>query len=343
MLDEARAALERGRPVMVVAPPAPEQAGAVWELLKAAGGGPAANRPAVVICADAACAAQWAGVAPAGLRVHVVTGLTRSTRVVREAGCDVLVGGIADLAALVTRSVLKLDGLSTVVVAWPESFVAGEHADTLDTLLGAAHGALRIVLAWNPAVLSDFLERQARRAEIVGTLLVDAEGAPLRPAGPARYAIVAPHEREAALRHAIDQLDPKHPFVWPRDGAQPPADADAVLCLSLPSRDELALLSKPVEPVVFVTGAQLPYLRSVAAPLTPLKLGGAADLAQDRAATLRARIAQVLETRDCEAELAVLDPLFERSDPAEVAAAVLTLLRQEEKGRGEVVVPVPTP
>ncbi len=342
MLDEARAALERGRPVMVVAPPAPEQAGAVWELLSP-GPRPGANPSTLVVCADAASAAQWAAVAPAGLRVHAVTGLTRSTRVVRESACEVLAGGIADLAALVTRSVLKLDGISTVVVAWPESFVAGEHATTLDTLLGAAHGARRIILAWNPAVLSDFLERQARRAEIVGPLPVDAEGVPLRPVGPARYAIVAPRERDAALRDGIDLLDPKHPFVWPRDGERPPADADAVFCLSLPSREQLARLSTPVAPVVFVTGAQLPYLRSVAVPLTPLKLGTAADRAQDRAEALRARIAQVLETGGHEAELALLDPLFERFDPAEVAGAVLALLREEGRGKGEAAPPPSSP
>jgi hypothetical protein len=348
MLDEARAALERGRPVMLVTPPAPERAGAVWELIApgVSPGSPGTPGPGVlIVCVDAGSATQWAASAPPlpGLRVHAVTGLTRSTRVVREAACDVLAGGIADLAALVARSVLKLDGLSTVVIAWPEQLVQGEHAATLDTLLGAAHGARRIVLAWNPGVLSDFLERQARRAEVVGALPVDADGAALRTVGRARYAIVAARERDVALRDAIDLLDPKHPFVWPRDGDTPPANADAVFCLSLPSRDEFARLAKPAEPVVFVTGAQLPYLRSIAAPLTALRLTSGADRAQDRAEALRARIAQVLAGPGCEAELALLDPLFERFDPAEVAAALLVLMGEEGRGKEEGIAPPSAP
>jgi ATP-dependent RNA helicase DeaD len=108
-----------------------------------------------------------------------------------------------------------------------------------------------------------------------------------------------------------------------------------VFCLSLPSRDDLARLAKQAEPVVFVTGAQLPYLRSIAAPLTPLKLASGADRAQDRAEALRVRITQVLEGPGCEAELAVLDPLFERFDPAEVAAALLVLQRDAGEERRE--------
>src|SRR6185295_15616476 len=183
---EARAALERGRPVVLVTPPAPAQAGALWEVTAATGSG--GNPSMVIVCTDPVSAAEWASAAPADRRMHVVTGLRRSERSLRDLSIDVLAGTVDDLSALVTRSALKLDTISTIVVAWPELLVAGEQAAALDTLLGGATEAHRIVLCWDPGALSDFLERHARRAEMVGgTPTLD--GKPLPPVGPARYAV----------------------------------------------------------------------------------------------------------------------------------------------------------
>ena len=108
-----------------------------------------------------------------------------------------------------------------------------------------------------------------------------------------------------------------------------------MFCLALPTREQFAALSRLAPPVLFVTGAQLPYLRSIAAPLTPLPLPSAADRAHDRAEALRTRIAERLETRAHDAELALLDPLFERFDHAEVAGAILGMLGEGARGKGE--------
>jgi ATP-dependent RNA helicase DeaD len=50
-----------------------------------------------------------------------------------------------------------------------------------------------------------------------------------------------------------------------------------------------------------------------------------ADRALDRAEALQAAVARTLESRSVDGELAMLAPLFERYDPAEVAAALLAL------------------
>ena len=123
------------------------------------------------------------------------------------------------------------------------------------------------------------------------------DGKPLPPVGPARYA-VAPRSRHAALlQEALDLLDPKQPLVW-EGGACDAGDAsDAVFCLRLPTREQFATLSQRGEPIIFVNATQLPYLRSIAAPLTPERLPSAADRAQGRAQAVRARIVQLLETR----------------------------------------------
>ncbi|MGH7615430.1 MAG: hypothetical protein ACREMW_15475, partial [Gemmatimonadales bacterium] len=77
-VSEAQAALERGRAVLVVTPPAVEHAEAVWEVI--------APQPVgvVVVCDDHAAAEEWADAAPAGSRAHPVTSLGRSARLLKE-------------------------------------------------------------------------------------------------------------------------------------------------------------------------------------------------------------------------------------------------------------------
>src|SRR3989442_1132192 len=207
----------------------------------------------------------------------------------------------------------------------------GAGAASSDGRGGPARAAPRMVLGGTPAVLTDFLERHARRALMVGTPPVGESGAPLGPIGPARYAVVPQARRPAAVRELLDALDPQRPFVWdggPLD-AHPAADRpDAVLCTRLPTREQFATLARLGEPALFVTAAQLPYLRSLAAPLTPLELPSAADRARDRTEALREQVARRLREGGGGAGLAVLGPRFERFDPAQAAAALLAIGRQ---------------
>lgn len=333
---DVQAALERGKCVVLVTPPAPEQAAALWGLFP---------KGTAIVCGDAAAAADWVAAAPADRRVHPVTGLGRTTRLLKEGGIDVLAGALKDLAALVTRSALKPDTVPTLVLAWPEHILAGEHAAALDTLLSEAGDARRVILTSNPALLGDFLERQAHRAPVFGDLPIGENARPLPPIGSARYAVVPAERRLAAIRDVLDALNPARAFVWARDAAHaerlrallgtanaevdidgdiPDAAFDLVIAPRLPSRSEFAALSKMGRVVLLVSGTQLPYLRSIAA-LEPIKLKTAGDRARDRAEELRERVAARIEAGTVDGELALLDPLFERFDPAEVAAALLAL------------------
>jgi ATP-dependent RNA helicase DeaD len=346
-LEEAKAALERGRPVILVRPPAAGRAAELWPLVAdvppaegtgesgGAGGAGAAAR-ILIVCPDELSAVEWAAAAPAGLRTRAVTGLARAARLLRERGVDVLAGAPEDLLALAGRAVLKLEQVAAVVLAWPEALLATEHAAALDVLLGEARAARRVVLSWNPALLADFLERHARRALVVGAPPVNADGAPLPPVGRVR-AVVAPREGRAALvRDALDALAPRAPYVWSGGPVEPPPEPpDAVVALELPTREELAALVALGEPIVFVTGAQLPYLRSIAT-VAPFALPTRADRAHDRAEALRERVARRLAAGPVDAELLLLDPLFARFDPAEVAAALAALLGEAERGASAV-------
>jgi len=341
---DAKAALERGRPVVLVRPPAVEQVRDMWEILgpSTPGSGPAVGPAVLIICGDDTTAGEWVSAAPPEVRAHAVTGLERSAHLLNQGAVRILAGGAKDLAELVRRSVLKLDRVSTVVIAWPEAYIASDHSGTLDTLLGELRDARRVILSWNPAVLADFLERHARRAEIVGALGVDESGRPLPPVCRARFAIVPPFRRSVAVGEALDALAARTSFVWSGGPIVLPAGStDAVLCCTLPTRDELAALARVGEPVLLLSAAQLPYARTVAT-LTPLAMPSGADRARDRAEALREQVAQRLAAGSVDAELALLDPLLQRFDPAEVAGALLAMLRERLHEKKEGAGPEPS-
>jgi hypothetical protein len=299
------------RHVVLVVPPAVERAEKVWQLIEG---------KAVIVCADYEQAVLWADAAPPELRAHAVTGLSRTASLLKEGRVGILAGAPADLAALVANSVLKLDSVDTIVLAWPESFVP-----ELDALLAEAPQARRVILSWNPTSLDAFFERHARRPEIVGDLPLDDVGQPLGPVTSARYAIVSAGRKR--VRDVLDALRAVRPYVWSGGAIEAPAEPpDAVVAALLPTRNELRQLAAIGQPTVLALTPQLPYFRSIAT-LTPLPLPSPADRAQDRNAQLRAQIAARLRQGDVDAELAVLAPLFEEHAPAMVAGALLAISR----------------
>jgi len=302
------------RHVVLVIPPAVERAGKAWELM---------DPRAVIVCADHEQAVLWADAAPAELRVHAVTGLARTAALLKEGRVGVLAGSPADLSALVTRSALKLDTLETLVIAWPESF-----SSELDTLLGEAPEARRVILSWDPHGLADFIERHARRAEIVGDIPLDSAGKPLGSVATARYAVVPAGRRAVVIRDLLDAVRSVRPYVWKGGDVTAPAERpDAVVAATLPTREELSTLSAIAQPLVVALASQVPYLKSIAS-LAPFPLPSRADRAQDRNAALRSEISARLTQSDVDAELAVLAPLFEEHDPALVAGALLAISRE---------------
>ncbi len=311
---------ERSGHTVLVTPPAVERAGEVWGLAPA---------PTLILCADPDAALEWVAAAPADRRAHAITSLRRSTAVLRHQPWDVLAGAPQDLAALLARAALKLETLRSVVLAWPELMVAGEQSATLDTLLAELRDVPRLVLSWNPTALADFLERHARRAEVVGSLPVDGDGRPLPPVAPARYVVSPAFRRPLVLADWRDAVEAQHPYIWSGGAISARvAPCDAVLCTQLPTREEFRALTALGPVTVFASAGQLPYLRTLAAPLMPVPLPGAADRAQDRAETVRTRVTAVLESDNVDAELLLLAPLFQRFEPAEVAAALLKMSRQ---------------
>lgn len=320
----ATAVLERGRPVLIVSPPAPECAGALWPLAQG-------HAPVLIITESPSAAQAWVLAVPQPLRFHAVTGLDRTARLLASGKVDVLAGSPTDCAALLARSALKGEEIRTVVLAWPEMLQGTPEFAAVPALLAEVKDARRIVLSWDPAGLESLLESHARRPHVVGDLPIGENARPLPTLGEAKYLIASPGAQEAAITAALDGLDPGTALVW-RRGVEPAGHVNAVICADLPTRDELATLATVGMPVLVLAPEQLAYARSVASPLTPVPLlSGAGTAARQARATIAARV----ERGDLAAELALLAPLFERYDAAEVAAAVYAVSREAGSGKGE--------
>jgi ATP-dependent RNA helicase DeaD len=312
----------------------------------------------VILCPDRATALDWAAAAPPQHGVHPVTGLGRAARLIAAGAVDVLAGSVADLGALVARAALKLEHAHTLVLAWPEALADGPEAEALATLLAASGDARRIILSWHPVALAAFLERHAFRAPIIGAVPLDDTARALPPIGPARYVLAEPDARLAVIRAALDVTDPKRAFVWTPSpehaerlgsalgsgergaglavGTEDSGErCDLVICARVPSREQFAALAARGPVVLLLTPAQLGYARAIAAPLSVLRLPGAAERAADRIEALRRQVVARLEAGDVDAELLALEPLFERFDAAEIAAALLALAREAGSGKRE--------
>ncbi|HTY05912.1 MAG TPA: DbpA RNA binding domain-containing protein [Gemmatimonadales bacterium] len=327
---DAAAALERGRPILIVSPPTPQasECSAVWPLV-------AGNTPVLIVTDSPAAARAWSGAVPQPLRFQAVTGLDRAARLLATGAVDVVAGTPADFGALSAKSALKGDTIRTVVLAWPESLGAGERA-ALEGLLPELPEAQRIVLSWNPVALDAFLEAHARRPHIVGDLPLGENARPLPLVGEVRYLVTGNGNQDAGIAMALDALDPATHLVW-RRGTAVPDSAGAIICADLPSRSELVALAAAGPVTLLLRPEQVAYARSIAT-LRSLSGASGAGTAPGQA---RAAIAQRIDQGDLAAELALLAPLFERYDAAEVAAAVYAL-RQPGAGSREPSTPLAT-
>lgn len=331
-----RAALETGKPLVYVCPPAPWAAVPLFERLPARDG----LRPwTVAVVPESTFGLDLAhviGTVPNAAPVHVATGLARTVAVLATAPPATLVATPRDILELVGRSALKLAEVTRVVLAWPEWALEAGDVTALDTLLAEAGHSQRVVLTQDDTPLRGFLERHAHRAA-----MLSAARLPDSPSGPVRYLIAPLERRWGALRGVLDALNPDGAVVWdPSDAAsgRPAADLPAVrllkegataplaVALDLPDASTLAVLrAAAADVVVILSGPQMAYLRKLAHPLRPLRIAGASDDARVRLFDVRQRLRERLAGTDLTGALLALEPLFDEYDPSLVAAAALSL------------------
>src|SRR6476659_7882036 len=158
---------------------------------------------------------------PAGIEVVLITSASRACRIFKTRPVLAVAGTAGELAALVRASLLKVDSVRTIALAWVDDILEEGAATVaaLEALLGELGEAARVIVArkTSPRV-EDFAERYARRARRVGAPETEAPMVPADYEMPIiRHVTVARSARPSALRKLLDDLDPPSAVIVARD------------------------------------------------------------------------------------------------------------------------------
>jgi ATP-dependent RNA helicase DeaD len=333
---ELVAGASRGVNLVVELPPAAVHAQPLLGgLLSAASAAPAR----LLLVVPPASLDDWAeALAPlaaaAGCSLHVASGPARAGRLLREAPPAILLTTPVTALALARRSSLKLGEVTHLFVAWPELL---EGEDELDQLLADLDkDAPRIIVTTQPEQLVRCAERFARRALTFPMPQVVPVSTNVR------VAVSSHADRLPGAAAVLEAFDPAQVTLWTAAEPDPAirrfaivsgvalavGDAEVnglVVALDLPTAARLHKWSVAGEVVLLAPSFALPWLARVAPGNRPHRLPGVLELAEGEAAGRRAAIAAEVTGGGLEQSLIALAPLFERFEPAAVAAALYGL------------------
>lgn len=341
----------RGHNLVAITPPSPVYATpALAGLLGRAG----ENARALLLC-PANQLDEWGAllhrlVGPSGVRVQVAHGTSRVMRQLRANAVDVVVASPETALTLVSRSALSMESIAGLVLAWPESWLEDESLTPL--MQDLPKETQRIIYTAESGRAGDLVERYAWKALTVQA--PDWEGSP---AGPVRTVSVSWARRVQALADLVELLDPTSLAIWTVDGSYHAAIAQTVglhepevrvvtgdaptagtiIAFDLPTLGRLRQLVGAGEVVLLVPPGTESYVARIAAPRRPLQLPGLVDSAASAAGAQRSAIVRTIEGGKLDRSLLTLAPLFERHDPAAVAAALFELWSSS----AQVAAPVP--
>lgn len=301
--------------------------------------------------------------AAAGLRVVAATSPARAKRLLATGTAQVVIGTSGALTPALIASVLKLDGVATVLFAAADELDA-DDADLAAVMAEVPRTAARVLTALAPtpgveALLERYLHK-ARRVTEDAAPAADAATVPVL-----KYLSVrgAPMD---ALPTVLDEMDAPSATIVVADPATAP-EAQALLA-ALGYRDEtlahvtadtiapntslVVLLGVPTASVWAAVVAAQPS--TVAAIISPRELAALKQLSGTtepqpfaaKTAVLRARAADArvrAELREALAEgvptreVLALEPLLGEHDGLEIAAAALRLLERTRTAQAELV------
>ncbi|HET7621714.1 MAG TPA: DEAD/DEAH box helicase [Gemmatimonadaceae bacterium] len=287
-----------------------------------------------------------------------VTTARRAARLLSSGTPGAIAGAPDQILDLIQSSRIKLDTVTTLVVAWADAIVEAGFTEALEAIVSEIprEASRTIVTSHTTPEVEALVERYARRPRRSGANELDwLENAPID----ARYMIVAPQTRPAALRRLLDDVDPPRAAVYVNtdETAQKAeslirslgyAGADSPLVLTrgdaVPGASLVVLFELPPNPgvlrdlaegepmiVALITPRQQATLRALCGTgqLTPYTLTGAAAGARSREEKLRDELRRTLEGGVPTRELLAIEPLLVEYDGAEVAGAALWLLERE--------------
>ena len=304
---------------------------------------------------------------PAGIEVVPVTGAARAGRIFKTRPVLAVAGTPEELGTLVRASVLKLDTVRTVVIAWADDILENgpETIAALEALLGELGEAGRVIVArkLTPAV-EDLVERYARRARRVPLAEVEVPQTPADYQLPhIKYVTIGGNARAASLRRLLDDLDPPSATVIARGGGAVAQVRHTLRTLGYRHNDDpihvtegdlrgethavifyqppvttaelqRAAQGKPVEVVILAQPAEVAALRELAGGrLIPIHLEGAERRAQNREEAVRQELRAILTRGVSPRDIIFLESLLELFDAVEIAAAALQLLDRERAQR----------
>jgi hypothetical protein len=315
---------------------------------------------------------------PAAIEVVPITSAGRAGRIFRSRPVLAVAGTAPELAALVRASLLKVDAVKSVAIAWLDDILdeGGETVRALEALLGELSDAGRVVVARKSTPeLEAFAERYARRARRVGAAETEAPPVPVDYELPIiRYVTVARSARSSGLRKLLDDLDPPSATIVARD--EPGANEATQTLRTLgyhaddktinvtrgevtgstvhtvifyqppvtPAELQRVALAKPVQIVALVAPGEVAWLRELATGrLTPLNLHGPERRARDREEAMREELRGVLSQGVPSREVIALETLLREFDATEVAAAALHILERERAQRRAAAANPPPP
>ena len=299
-----------------------------------------------------------------GIEVLPVTSANRAARMLAERPVHAVAGPAIELQSLIQRSAIKLDELRTIVLAWIDDELAETPAAfaALESLIGELpKTATRVMIARRATPDAEkIIDAHLRTARRMNPPETDAEAVPqIAPAAPSvHYISVSSASRPAALRRILDELDPPSAAIVVRDSS---SEADAVQTVRslgyrrtddpikvarydaipashtvilydspmMPSEIAAATAIGPVQIVALATPRDMIPLHELSQSLLPLTLEGPGSAARSRDARLREELAIVLAQGVATREMLALEPLLDRYDGIEIAAAAIRLLDAE--------------
>ena len=323
----------------------------------------------LVITADAETALATAEAVlrmtgPAGIELLPVTTSRRAVRLMSGRPVLAAAGSPVDLRELIRGSHLKLDSVKAVVLAWADEILASgqDVNDALEAIMNELpKDAARIVVTGrSEGRVNAFAERYLRRARREA----EPESEPTLNPLTIQYVTVSRASRPNALRRLLDDLDPPSAaIVVDNDESQEVVNAllrtlgfhggsdavrvtrqeiapstYAVIFYDMPTSAAAigsAAHSGAVATVSLVEPRELDALKRIAAEMRPYSLKSSIDAARGKEAAVRRELSNVLDQGIASREVLALEPLLERYDGIEVAAAALRLLEKERALRAQ--------
>jgi ATP-dependent RNA helicase DeaD len=273
-----------------------------------------------------------------GLRVLVAHGLSRAMRRLRRGDLDLLIASPESALTLATRSALRMQDVTALMLAWPETW-ADEDALTL-LMQDLPKESMRLIYTGSPERVGALAERYARKALVIAT-----PSATLGPEHPVRTVSIPWSRRVVALPDLVELLDPASLVIWTADSrhhaaisqALPVIDPDVrlatgdapsggtIIAFDLPTGERLQQLLEAGEVVLLVPPDAESYVARLASSRRPLQLPSLVDSVMNAASRQRATIVKAMEEGKPDRALSTLAPLFERYDPVAVAAGLFDL------------------